>query len=908
MFDSIFPCPRSMQAPSRGRVARRSRQANSRRGRDVKTVASAKSAFLFSLLLGLAHPVLAQGPQASAVPTETPGTHDLDSLLSEIEAAEPSTAQPAPSPAPSSAPTSLPVYPQVIPVDSKKSPQDRVEKAPPKRSSVIEEVVVTARRTSENMQDVPVSISALSESDLRRENINSAQDLQGKVPSLVISSNSQMRNTETPAIRGQGAQFGAAPGVIIYFAEVPLPSDLVANNQGGPGKFFDLQNLQILKGSQGTLFGRNTTGGALLIEPRRPENAYTASVRAESSSLSGSGYEVVLNAPLADETLLTRVGFKYFDREGFTRDVVTGKDYDNKHFWTGRAALTWRPSEAVENYLMGYYTVSRDNGTGTVIEDINRDGINRGILGAIGLDALPPIFSGPLAPAGAGCLLINFYGRSTNCGQDILDAQRARGIRSVALSGDPNDILDTGGIVNNFSYRFDNGLILRDIASYSVFDHHFRWDLDGSSLAFIDYNNSDDEFNADLSTITNELQLQGGALDGDLTFVVGGYFERTEATGISLATALFIERIRAVYEQTKQSYAPFVQSTYDLGGIAESLSGLNLTAGARYTFDETKGFAQLTQVAAGLLTTVDNPHNAALKSRALTYNVGLDYHVGPALLFGKVSRGYKTGGMSVISVNPDHFTYDPEYVTNYEIGFKSDLLLGESPVRINGAIFYTDYDNLQKASIDAYTDPTSPSLVPQIGGATINAGSAELAGIELEGVVELFPGASLALTYGYTHAKYNEFNLVTAGAAPSVDCSGEEIPLGEVADFSCVPYQQTPEHNYSVTARYMIPIDPSTGELEASLTYAWYDRQYTSTNTIPSEEPGSWLDSQGLLNGSIRWGNIFGTTMDIQLSGSNLTNEIYRISNSNQWTFTYQRSSIYSEPRIISLQVGYRWD
>lgn len=859
-------------------------------------------------LSGMGNVAYAQEAQSMAAAQAEPAPQELDRHQDKIASEEP-VAQLIPSadsPEGSEAPQ---VYSDVIPVNStEKTEADPTLKATPPRATLIEEVIVTARRTSENMQDVPVSISAMSESDLRRENIATAQDLQGKIPSLVISSNSQMRNTETPAIRGQGAQFGAAPGVIIYFAEVPLPSDLVANNQGGPGKFFDLQNLQILKGSQGTLFGRNTTGGALLIEPRRPEPAFSASLRAEASSLSGRGYEAVLNTPLVAETLLARFGFKYFDREGFTRDVVTGTDYDNKHFWTGRAAVTWRPSDEIENYTMGYYTASQDNGTGTVIEDINRDGLNRGILGAVGLDALPPIFAGAIAPAGPGCLLLDFYGPSTNCGQNILDAQRARGIRRVELSGDPNDILDTGGVVNNFTYTFDNGLVVRDIVSYSIFEHHFRWDLDGSNAEFIDYNNADDQLNADLNTVTNELQLQGAALDGDLTFVVGAYYERTKAKGISLATALFIERIEAVYEQTKESYAPFVQGTYDLGGIFESLSGLNLTVGARYTFDETRGFARLTQVAADFLTTVDNPHHADLKSKALTYTVGLDYHLGPSLVFGKVSRGYKTGGISVISVNPDHFTYDPEYVTNYELGLKSDLAIGDMPVRFNAAVYFTDYDNLQKASIDAFTDPTSPSLVPQIGGATINAGKAELAGIELEGLIEPFPGVSLALNYGFTDAKYTEFNLVTAGAAPSVDCSGEEIPLGEVAELSCVPYQQTPRHNYSVSGRYLLPIDPRVGDLEASLTYAWYDRQYTSTNTVPSEEPGSWLDSQGLLNGSIRWGNIFGTALDIQLSGSNLMNETYRISNSNQWTFTYQRSSIYSEPRIISLQVGFRWE
>ncbi len=845
----------------------------------------------------------------SAGDQQNAAAEGLDGLLQQIEA-QPIAEVPAPSPESESASAqndaaattpvgSIPVVPLRSPAETEPSAREA------SRHRSIEEIVVTARRVAENLQDVPVAISAMSSDDLQREAINSAQDLQGKVPSLVISSNSQMRNTETPAIRGQGAQFGAAPGVIVYFAEVPLPADLVANNQGGPGKFFDLQNLQILKGSQGTLFGRNTTGGALLLEPHRPEPNFSASIRAESTSLSGQGYELVLNTPLVDDVLLARAGFKYFDRDGFTRDVVTGKDYDNKHFWTSRVGLTWRPGERIENYLLAYATRSRDNGTGNVIEDINREGLNRGILGAIGLNI--PVIPDPLG-VGPGCLLLNLFGPSRNCGQDILGEQRARGDRRVQLSADPNDILDTSGIINNFSYQISEDMTLRNIASYARFEHHYRWDLDGSRAQFIDYRNSDDAFQADLSTVTEELQLQGKAADGRLSYVVGGYYELTDATGVSDAQALFVERVTQFYTQTKESYAPYLQGTYDLGGWVDALSGLNLTAGARYTFDSTEGFARLTQVAAGLVTTVDNPHDASLKDSALTYTVGLDYQFGTHLLYGKISRGYKTGGISVISVNPDHFTYDSEFVLNYEIGQKSDFLIGEMPVRLNTAIYFTDYDNLQKASIDAYVDRENPSLLPQVGAATINAGKAQLAGFELEAIVQPFDGATLAATYGYTYAEYKTFNLVVAGATPTVDCSGEEVPLGETAELSCVPFQQTPKHNFSLSGRYLLPIDARWGEIEASLTYAWNDRQYTSTNTVPAEEPGAWLDAQGLFNGSLRWSNIAGSGVEAQLYGSNLTDEHYRISNSNQWTFTYMRSSIYAEPRIVGLQLGYRWE
>lgn len=770
----------------------------------------------------------------------------------------------------------------------------------------IEEIVVSARRTEENMQDVPVTISALSASDLQRESINSVQNLQGKVPSLVISTNSQMRSTETPSIRGQGAQFGAAPGVIIYFAEVPLPSDLVANNQGGPGKFFDLQNLQVLKGSQGTLFGRNTTGGALLLEPTRPQEDFSASLRTDGSNLTGIGYEAVVNAPIIREKLLARGGFKFYERRGFTQDVGSGKDYDSKHFWTGRLGLTWRPAEGVENYMVGYYTSNHDNGTGNVIDDINRTGMNRGILGAIGLGLIPAV-PDPLG-VGPGCVLLDMNSGSTNCGQDLLDQQHARGVRKVQLSADPNDILDTGGVIDNFSYEFSDDMTLRNILSYSKFRHSYRWDMDGSKAQFIDYANKDDDFQADLHTITEELQLQGKELDGKLTYVVGGYYEKTQAKGVSDAHALFVEEVLQKYTQAKTSYAPFAQTSYDLGGLSDSLSGLNLTSGLRYTFDKTTGFAELHQIAAGLFTTVDNPHSASSDSKALTYTLGLDYKFGNNMVYGKISRGYKTGGISVISVSPDHYTYQPEYVLNYELGQKADFSIGDVPVRLNTAVYYTDYTNLQKASVDTYSNPNQPSLLPEVGAATINAGKAQVYGFELEATVQPFENATLVATYAYTGAKYTQFNLKVGGVTGQVDCSGQEIAVGSMANLKCVPFQQTPRNNFSLSGRYLLPIDEHWGQVEGSLSYSWTARQYTSTDTVPSQEPGAWLSPIGLMNGGIRWGNVMGSAFDMQLYGTNLTNKLYRIGNSNQWTFTYVRSSIWSEPRIIGLQFGYRWN
>jgi iron complex outermembrane recepter protein len=781
------------------------------------------------------------------------------------------------------------------------------------RSNALEEVVVTARRTSENLQDVPIAISALSADDIKRDQINSPQDLQGRVPSLVVGTNSQMRNTESPTIRGQGAQFGASPGVVIYLGEVAMPSDPVANYQGGAGKFFDLANVQILKGSQGTLFGRNTTGGALLLEPHKPEDVASASFSIGGNKLDGGGsgqsVEAVFNVPLIADTLSARFGGQIYQRDGFTKDVVTGKDYDSKDYWTARMGLLWKPTDGIENYLMAYYSDSQDNGTATVIEEINREGLNQAIPAAIGAGDLFQIIPGlDLAQlVNAGCLLLNIYGPSTNCGQDILDEQAARGNRRVQLSGDPNDILKSGTVLDNFSITFENDWTVRNIVSYSTFQHSYRWDLDGSRAGLNEFINPDDVDNSDITTLTEELQLQGVMLDDALDFVVGGYYEETEAEGTIIAKSLMFVDVTQIYEQSKRSLAAFAQGTYDFGTHFSELAGLSLTVGARYTKDKTSGSASIDQIASGLIPLVTKSFDAEVESSEVTYTAGLDYKFDTHLLYGKISRGYKTGGIAPIAVNPEHYTYDPEFVTNYEIGQKSDFELGRVPLRINSAIYYTDYTDLQKAAPDSYIDSSNPSPVPQLGQAVFNVGEAWVAGFEIDITAQVSEGLTLVGTYGYTRAEYEKYDLLFGGATPQHDCSGELLSRGSVLELSCLPFQTTPENQYSLSARYRLPMDQRLGELAASLTYVWVDEQYSAQTTLARDEPGAWLPSFGLVNGSVSWSDILGSSFSMQLYGSNLTNEVYRISNSNQWNLTYFRSSIYSEPRIIGMQLSYNW-
>jgi iron complex outermembrane recepter protein len=193
--------------------------------------------------------------------------------------------------------------------------------AAPAGPATVSEVIVTAQRREERLQDVPIAITAFTAERLQQQNINQSQDLQATVPSLVVGANGQgSRDSQTFTLRGQGATFQASPGVVVYMSEVPLPAPITLSQQGGPGNYVDLENLQVLAGPQGTLFGRNTTGGAILLVPRKPQNEFGGYIQAGLGNYDAQELEAVLNVPIIEGKLLMRVVGAYRDREGYTHD------------------------------------------------------------------------------------------------------------------------------------------------------------------------------------------------------------------------------------------------------------------------------------------------------------------------------------------------------------------------------------------------------------------------------------------------------------------------------------------------------------------------------------------------------------------------------------------------------------
>ena len=788
-------------------------------------------------------------------------------------------------------------------------------------SAGVQDIIVTATRREERNQDVPVAITAFSAERLQQQNVTRAQDLQSSVPSLVVSSNGQpSRDVQSPTLRGQGATFQASPGVVLYLNEVPLPAPISLSQQGGPGNFVDLENVQVLAGPQGTLFGRNTTGGAVLLVPHKPENNFSGYVQARLGSYNNREFEGVLNVPVIDDKLMVRAVASYQDRDGYTHDVVWNKDRDNIHQYTGRLGILFRPTERIENYLMAYGAYSNNNGTGL---------IHRG-------------FNLPLLAARRQCsdLACTTYANATAIANSL-------GPRQTAFDLDVGQKTETWGIMNTTRFELSDNLALRNIAAYQRFKSTYLVDRDATILQAAEdignypdqpvtltdgvhtigpftYTNDGPAFAKDhIQTITEELQLQGTALDRKLTFTAGGFYYEQKPAGLQNSNAMnncpsastgkcSSARPDGGYGTSNESKALYAQATLDFGAVAPALDGLKLTGGYRYTWDHITGFSRsgtfgtganagkiiCSSTGAAVTDIQQCTFTGDLHSSAPTWTVGLDYKAGPALLFAKISRGYKSGGFLAQSVRPSTRTFTPEYVTTYEAGFKSDFRLGTVPFRLNASYYYSDYANIQRATGDTNLD-TGRS------GAAIRPASARIQGIEAQAAFQPFPGLEIGGNFSYTDAKYKKYQYVVIG--PTVGCDGVTKNAGETVDVTCIPFANVAPYIFSfhVAAKHQLAND--MGELSFFANYAHSSSIHTEGSILPQFQPGELLEAHGLLNMSLDWNNVARSGFDVGVYVTNATNKTYRISNSNIWTVNGLWSTLYGEPRMIGARLRFRF-
>lgn len=227
------------------------------------------------------------------------------------------------------------------------------------------DIIVTARRTAENIQSTPVSITAFGAESLRQAQIRDTQDLLFKTPGVFLAGSGGRENSNF-SIRGQSKALAgnSAPGVISYFADVPAPT------LGSSIPTYDLSSVQVLKGPQGTLFGRNTTGGAVLYYPTIPSYDLEGYVQASYGSYDARVAEAAINLPLIDQRVALRVAGQYQKRDGWTRNIGVGNDADDLNSRALRATLLFEPADGLMNTTIVDYYRNRSTGGGSVLVDV----------------------------------------------------------------------------------------------------------------------------------------------------------------------------------------------------------------------------------------------------------------------------------------------------------------------------------------------------------------------------------------------------------------------------------------------------------------------------------------------------------------------------------------------------------
>jgi iron complex outermembrane receptor protein len=776
----------------------------------------------------------------------------------------------------------------------------------------LEEIVVTARRKEERAQTVPIAITAFSQADIEKKAINQVKDLVREVPSLAVTASQSDAN----ALYAGFVRLRGLPGSVIYFNDVPLGSVDYNPTTGlthglSAGLYYDLDNLEAIKGPQGTLFGKNSIGGLISIEPKHPTNEFEGYVEGTLGNYNDHQFEGAVNIPIVKDKLLVRIAGQTQQRDGYTQDIANGKDLDNVDYYAWRVGVTFRPTDDIENYFLydGYYQHS--NGSSEITKYINpgftlaniplAPGINIPLTigkgpGIAGLSSANPV---PTAIAGITAGAFSLFPTL----QSAFAQQQALGDRAVvgqSIAGLGKDYFY--GLTDVATWNINDDLTLKNIAAARIFKQLSTDDFNSVGLPILNIGDpvNNKTWGDNSVQYTEELQLQGKALNDKLSWVLGGYLEFDHPLGDSLLPSTAAGSISYYhFHNSDRSQAVFAHGIYDLGDYVE---GLRFTAGYRYTWDYdsvqehgTNNVDGVTRGPGGLPTNCAEPvvgtfdTNCATSSDAhfssYGWNLALDYQVDPGtLVYVRSGNAYRPGSTNP-QVELQFQQIKPEHVTDVEIGVKSDWELYGIKARTNADVFHTDYKAIQVAQLVQVTDSTGAA---HAATETLNAASASLEGGEFEATFIPFKGVEIAPHASYIFAQYDKYPAA----------------FGAVSTSSTPPFFYVPKWQYGVTGTYHLPVDDSWGDIAVALSYSWYGHQYF---TVTQGEIFNIMPSYENFDLRVDWTNVFGQPIDVGAFVTNLTDNTHITGLQAIYTTLGFTSEAFNAPRMFGFSVKYRF-
>lgn len=717
----------------------------------------------------------------------------------------------------------------------------------------IEVINITAQKRVENLQEVPMSMTAFSEAAIEKNQLTNIGDISALTPNFSFSTSGSGRPEFT--VRGIGTsgvvRAGLDNSVITFVDDV-----YISRSSASTFELFDLESISVLRGPQGTLFGKNVVGGAVSINTKKPTEDQEMKAKATIGSEGLIALQGYVNGALSDD-LAGKLTISTNQRDGLGYDTVSGQELADRNSKSIRGQLLYDNSDYSLLFSTDY-TQDKNNG------QINSE---RGGFGVSPTDNNP-------------------YTSSHGIPQSV-DSE----IYGISLKAEKE--IDSGLFTSISAYRKSE---LNTVESFST----EVLGVNGSALTDI-FDNSE---SAD--QITQEFRFTSNT-DNDLAWVSGIFLIKEEINRIECEEiytngnqAVFINggapgKGRPCWDNTNETlgYALFWDGSYDIS------SDIKIRLGARYTKEKKKNFIDATNNTVRFGDFV--PNSDSLPDLSLSWPLAATYTASAektfsgftprfvvewkanenSLAYFNVSKGFKSGGFDgKVDDNSDvepgvgkaERPFDEETAINYEIGLKSEWL--DNSLRLNVAGFTSEFDDMQRLI-----------LLTEGGLAVVNAASATVEGFEIDGAALVTDDWQLNFGYGYLEAKFDEFVIPSAFGSPDVR-SGQDLP-------------NAPKHKFNLGSTYTHYL-PNDGTLTFYTSYSFSARQHFN-RAAPSEN--EWQGSYNVYNASISY-TTPGDSLKFTLWGKNISDEEY---NNKLGHFIQNARQVAADPATFGLSVTYNY-
>lgn len=774
----------------------------------------------------------------------------------------------------------------------------------------IQEIVVTAQKRAEDVQDVPIAITAFSSEALQERAVGNVSALSGITPNVTLDASTPFSGSSAvlgATIRGIGSSdfaFNIDSAVGVYLDGVYLGRSIGANQD-----LLDVERIEVLKGPQGTLFGRNTIGGAISIVTRNPGDEFRVTGDVTVGSYDRMQVRGMVELPIT-KGLSSSLAFSMLNRKGYQkREAYPGDagDYDSWELfpasgyesasrqggddtWNLRGKLRWDNGDAFRATLTGDFTKIDQSSTANTVLDILDD--NPGAFFAF----LYNTCIGSDATTIAAMGFTNVCGpRSSNAGYNTIAGLASRNVDANPLNdvapiddrwvnedidtswatGNNFSKLDQGGVALDLEYDLTPDVMLKSISSYRKIDFAAGVDLDNSPLPVLQTS-----FNVNQEQWSQEVQLTGSLLDDALNFVVGGYVFNEKGDLRDFVTfAGGLLQVDGPGHIDTTAYAGFGQIDWRLSDF------IGFTLGGRYTKEDKSYVGAQSDInginykLANCMETdpaTGNPSAACAAAIGfpipsepfryyplepndqtfdnVSFKAGVQlYPTDDVMVYGSFSQGYKTGGWTTRLSNPLPVapTFGEEEAETWEVGVKSTLI--DRRLQLNLAAFSTKYDGIQLN----FQEGVSPTVK--------NAGDAKIKGFELEAQAAPTDNFTVTASVGYLDASYTRVDT-PAQVAPS------EIQLGV---FSGADLPKAPDWKINIAPRLEVPLGGGSLIMLAD---------WTHTTSMRNDTEGTLLllrPTTDIINASVTY-KPDGANWDLTLGGTNLTDERYLVTGQAQ--------------------------